>query len=185
MGKLLAYLMLFRLRLNPGGRTFKRISELLSLLPGNFGLRTRRVFYAKALSEGGGEVEFAFGMILNYRDIRMGKNVSFGRYCSVGLVDFEDDVLVSGYCHFLSGAHIHDFSNPDQSIRQQSVNRERITIGRGAWIGAGAIVMADVGEGAIVGAGSTITKPVAPYHVVAGNPARVLRVRQLPKTGNV
>jgi acetyltransferase-like isoleucine patch superfamily enzyme len=39
-------------------------------------------------------------------------------------------------------------------------------------------VMADVGTDAIVGAGSVVTKPVAPFSIVAGNPARVLRMRK-------
>jgi acetyltransferase-like isoleucine patch superfamily enzyme len=50
---------------------------------------------------------------------------------------------------------------------------------RGASIGSGAVILAGVtiGEGALVGAGAVVTKDVAPNAVVAGVPARVLRVR--------
>ncbi len=52
-----------------------------------------------------------------------------------------------------------------------------IRIGNGAWIGAKAIILKGVtiGEGAIVGAGSVVTRDVAPYTIVAGNPARFIR----------
>ena len=47
---------------------------------------------------------------------------------------------------------------------------------RGCSVGAGAVILpgVEVGEGALVGAGAVVTKDVAPYSVVVGNPARVL-----------
>ena len=79
----------------------------------------------------------------------------------------------------------------DQSLRNQVIIRalrrfvERVTPGlveavkwgNGCWVGANATVMADVGHDAIVGAGSVVTRPVPPFAIVAGNPARVLRMR--------
>lgn len=54
---------------------------------------------------------------------------------------------------------------------------ECIEIGRGASIGAGAVLLpgVTVGAGALVGAGAVVTEPVPERAVVAGNPARVLR----------
>ena len=51
------------------------------------------------------------------------------------------------------------------------------------WIGHGAIVMPglSVGNGAVIGAGSVVTKDVAPWTIVAGNPARVIRRRFTPE----
>jgi virginiamycin A acetyltransferase len=47
------------------------------------------------------------------------------------------------------------------------------------WIGHGAIILQGVriGEGSVVAAGSVVTKDVAPYTIVAGNPARPIRDR--------
>jgi chloramphenicol O-acetyltransferase type B len=52
-------------------------------------------------------------------------------------------------------------------------------IGNDVWIGRRAIILPGItiGDGAVVGAGSIVTKDVAPYAVVAGNPARLIRNR--------
>lgn len=59
----------------------------------------------------------------------------------------------------------------------------RITIGHDVWIGHGAIILPgrSIGIGAVVAAGAIVTKDVAPYTIVAGNPARPIR-RRFPKT---
>lgn len=52
-------------------------------------------------------------------------------------------------------------------------------IGNDVWIGHGALILpgVTVGDGAIVGAGAVVTADVAPYTIVAGNPARMIRPR--------
>ena len=54
-----------------------------------------------------------------------------------------------------------------------------VTIGHDVWIGHGAIVLPGraVGDGAVVAAAAVVTKDVAPYTIVAGNPARPIRPR--------
>jgi phosphonate metabolism protein (transferase hexapeptide repeat family) len=56
---------------------------------------------------------------------------------------------------------------------------QAVTIGHDVWIGHGAIVLAGrrIGTGAVIAAGAVVTKDVAPYAIVAGNPARVIRAR--------
>ncbi|KAG0242659.1 hypothetical protein BGW41_003762 [Actinomortierella wolfii] len=53
-----------------------------------------------------------------------------------------------------------------------------IKIGDDVWIGGGSVICpgVSIGNGSTVGAGSVVTKDVPPYTVVAGNPARVIRV---------
>ncbi|WP_441240369.1 chloramphenicol acetyltransferase [Tardiphaga sp. 768_D3_N2_1] len=53
------------------------------------------------------------------------------------------------------------------------------TIGHDVWLGHGAIVLPGrkIGTGAVIAAGAIVTKDVAPYTIVAGNPARPVRRR--------
>lgn len=69
------------------------------------------------------------------------------------------------------------FGEPD--CTDGLVSRGRIAIGNDVWIGAGAQILSGVtvGSGAVIGAGSVVTRNVAPFTVVAGNPARVVRMR--------
>ncbi len=57
---------------------------------------------------------------------------------------------------------------------------EPVRIGEDVWIGAHCMILPGVtiGEGAVVGAGSVVTKPVEPFAIVAGVPARLIRKRE-------
>ena len=75
-------------------------------------------------------------------------------------------------------------SHPNSSrIREYApVSRGPVVIEEDAWIGAGAVVLPNVriGRGAVVGALSVVTQDVPPLHVVAGQPARTVRVLAPP-----
>lgn len=60
----------------------------------------------------------------------------------------------------------------------------RVTIGHDVWIGHGATVLpgVTVGNGAVIGAGAVVSKDVAPYTIVGGVPARLIRERFAPGT---
>jgi acetyltransferase-like isoleucine patch superfamily enzyme len=70
--------------------------------------------------------------------------------------------------------HIFGSSTP-----QPPMSGSKTTIGNDVWIGNGAIIIngASVGDGAIIGAGAVVTKDVPPYSIVAGVPAKVIRMR--------
>jgi phosphonate metabolism protein (transferase hexapeptide repeat family) len=54
-----------------------------------------------------------------------------------------------------------------------------VTIGHDVWIGHGATVLpgVTVGDGAVIGAGAVVSRDVAPYTIVGGVPARLIRER--------
>lgn len=63
-------------------------------------------------------------------------------------------------------------------VRENLIKDEKVIIEDDVWIGASATILPGVkiGRGAIIGAGAIVTKSVDPYTVVAGIPAKVIRV---------
>ncbi|MBE0693042.1 MAG: antibiotic acetyltransferase [Aquamicrobium sp.] len=74
------------------------------------------------------------------------------------------------------------FLGVDQDFRERR-RAKPVTVGNDVWIGHGAVVMPGVAisDGAVVGANAVVTHDVAPYEVVAGVPARTLRMRFAPE----
>ena len=66
----------------------------------------------------------------------------------------------------------------DETFRQRRQGK-RVMIGHDVWVGHGAVVMPGlaIGNGAVIGANAVVTHDVAPYTIVAGSPARLLRPR--------
>jgi acetyltransferase-like isoleucine patch superfamily enzyme len=101
-------------------------------------------------------------------------------------ITIEDDVLISYHVTIADNdGHSVQFSarkNDLQAFRQGKIDWSAIPtmsilIKRGAWIGARCIILKGVtiGEGAVVGADSVVTRNVPAWHIVAGNPARIIR----------
>ena len=110
-------------------------------------------------------------------DILVGDNVSLNPYCVVlgnGGVTIGADTRIAA--HTVIVASNHEFDDPDTPIRNQPMRAEGVEIGRDVWIGAGAKILdgCTIGDGAVIGAGAVITKPVPPYSVCVGVPARVV-----------
>lgn len=105
----------------------------------------------------------------------IGADVIIGRRCAIdftGGIDIEDGVLLS------EGVRIYTHSH---GLNPRDVpSGTPLLIGEGAWVAEGALVMAGVGrigKGAIVGARAVVTRPVGDQEVVAGVPAVPVKVR--------
>jgi phosphonate metabolism protein (transferase hexapeptide repeat family) len=110
-----------------------------------------------------------------------------GRFCSLAAL-----VRLNPGNHPLQRAALHHFTyrssaygmgGDDPAVfawRRASV----VELGHDVWIGHAAVVLPGVrvGTGGAVGAGAVVTRDVAPFTVVAGVPARVIRVRFAPET---
>lgn len=111
--------------------------------------------------------------VINYND---GGTLKIGRFCS----------MATHILMVIGGVHFHDFFshyafeyNLFRRPFKDSYSKGDLIIENDVWIASGATLLSGftVGNGAIVAARSVVTKDVAPYAVVAGNPAREIRKR--------
>lgn len=116
------------------------------------------------------------------------RRIAVGRGAQIGREAYFDgaaDIVLHPRCAIgprsmlITGAH--RLAGP--SDRVGPLDPRPITIGPGAWLGAGVIVLpgVTVGAGCVVGAGSVVVRDCAPHGVYAGAPA--VRVRELDPAG--
>jgi len=131
----------------------------------------------------GDNVSIEKGVVISTSEkgrIIIGNNVYIGEYCvltSNEEIEIGDHVLISPHNDIVDFNHIYqDLNRP---INQQGFVAEKIKIQEDVWIGSGSKILMGVTirKGAIIGAGSIVTKDVPPYHVVAGNPAKTIKMR--------
>jgi acetyltransferase-like isoleucine patch superfamily enzyme len=113
-------------------------------------------------------------------DIELGDAANIGFNCEVfsaSRVTLGASVLMAAYSYVIGGDH--DFSDPSKSVLDQSRTSTGVTIGTGAWMGAGAKILDGVaiGEHAIVGAGAVVRESVPAHAIAVGVPARVVSTR--------
>ena len=111
-------------------------------------------------------------------DVSHGANIGFNcEIFSASRVTVGANVLVAAYSYVIGGDH--DFSDPSAAVLDQRRTSSGVTIGDGAWMGAGAKILdgVTVGAHAVVGAGAVVRTDVPPYAVAVGIPARVVSTR--------
>src|SRR4051794_25028452 len=158
-------------------RALESSSQLLSLVPGLTGQYLRRAFLGRVLARCHHSALVEFGTLFSQVGAVLDDNVYVGPRCTLGLVHLERDVLLAAGVQVPSGGKTHYFDDPTKPIREQGGERSMVTIGAGAWVGSGAIVLADVGKGTVVAAGAVVTKPLPDNVIAGGVPAKVIRNR--------
>jgi acetyltransferase-like isoleucine patch superfamily enzyme len=117
--------------------------------------------------------------------VEIQKNASIGKNCKISShtficegVTIEDNVFVGHGVTFINDPY------PKATNKEGDLQSEKdwtvvpVLVKKGASIGSGATILCGVtiGENAVVGAGSVVTKNVAANTIVAGNPAKLVRV---------
>lgn len=106
-----------------------------------------------------------------------------GKFCSIAAMTRinpgNHPMARASQSHFTYRASAYFSGEADETEFFAWRRAHRVTIGHDAWIGHGAIVLPgrSIGTGAVVAAGAVVTRDVAPYAIVGGNPARLIRPR--------
>ena len=119
-----------------------------------------------------------------YADIANAQIGKFANIAAFARIGATDHPLHTAACHHFLYRSDDYWDNAGQDEDFFAHRRSRTAhIGHDTWIGAGAMIKPEVtlGDGAVVAAGAVVTKDVEPYTIVAGTPAKVLRVRQPPE----
>ena len=130
-------------------------------------------------------------------------NSSVGKCSYLGYDAEIVNCKIGAYCSIAGNVHIGGAEHPTDWVSTSPVfqkvkhsgptlryaehelpSLKQTIVGNDVWIGVGAIIKQGVkiGDGAIVGSGAVVTKDVAPYSIVGGCPAKLIRYRFDEKT---
>jgi phosphonate metabolism protein (transferase hexapeptide repeat family) len=122
-----------------------------------------------------------FGDIAN---TTVGKFSNIASFVRIGATDHPLELATLHHFLYRSSKYFDDVDDDLDWFEKRSARRT--TIGHDTWIGHAAQVKPEVsvGDGAVVASGAIVTKDVPAYAIVAGVPARVIRLRQPPEIAN-
>ena len=113
-------------------------------------------------------------------DIELADGANIGFNCeifSASRVRVGRSALLAAYCYLVGGDH--DFSDTTRPVLDQGRKSAGITVGDGAWLGAGAKVLDGVAIGAhaVIGAGAVVRESIPDRATAVGVPARIVSTR--------
>jgi acetyltransferase-like isoleucine patch superfamily enzyme len=113
-------------------------------------------------------------------DIELGEGANVGFNCEVfsaSRVRIGANVMLAAYCYLIGGDP--DFSDSSRPVLEQARTSSGISVGDGAWLGAGAKVLdgVEIGANAVIGAGAVVRASVPDRATAVGVPARIVGTR--------
>lgn len=137
------------------------------------------IWYRMRLGYCGARVDFESHMLIrNPGKISIGSGCSFSQYV---VLDAHDSITIGTNCMFALRVTIatatHDHAR--HPMNERTITKP-VVIDDDVWLGIGATVLPGVriGRGAVVGAHALVTKDVPPFAIVVGVPARIVKYRQ-------
>jgi acetyltransferase-like isoleucine patch superfamily enzyme len=121
-----------------------------------------------------GRFSYGHPIVLNYNSSR---KVIIGNFCSIA----NGVTILTGGEHMIHWITTYPFNTLFKKFQhiKNNITEGDVIIGNDVWIGLNATILPGVkiNDGAVVGANSVVTKDVPPYAIVAGNPAKLIRMR--------
>lgn len=156
-------------------RALLGLSERLARRPGYVGLYLRAATYRLVLECSASDVHIGFGTVFSKRAATLGDHVYIGRYCSIGWVQLERDVMLADLVTIPSGADTHVVDATTRTAPRYRENQFRpVRIGEATWVGSQAVLLADVGQFCVIGAGAVVAESIPDYSIAVGVPARIV-----------
>jgi acetyltransferase-like isoleucine patch superfamily enzyme len=118
-------------------------------------------------------------------EVRIGAKTVLGQECTISCFQH---VSIGRECIVADRVMLIDFDHGvvevERPIREQGIYKRDVRVGHNAWIGYGACFLrgVTVGDNTVVGTYAVVTRDVPDNAVVAGVPAKVLRMRDRPQT---
>ena len=128
---------------------------------------------------------------VGYESLMNPKNMYLENFTRIqnhlNFISYRGKLIVKKYaaigagCIIIPGDHVPTVGVPQYLAGNLHINDVdgEIVVGEDAWVGAGTILLShcSIGRGAVVAAGAVVSKPVPPYAVVAGVPAKIIATR--------
>jgi virginiamycin A acetyltransferase len=153
---------------------FQTAGQFFSLMPGLCGDYLRVAYYVLTLRRCSIRSRVSIGSFFAHSSATVGEGVYIGAYCILGVCDIGERTQIASHVQILSGRNQHSRSSDGRIMGANKEEFSLVTVGADCWIGAAAIIMADIGQGTTIGAGAVVTRTIPPNVVAVGNPARIL-----------
>jgi acetyltransferase-like isoleucine patch superfamily enzyme len=156
---------------------FQLFAQAVALVPGLPGDYLRVAYYVMTLRRCSLNARVSFGSFFAQSSATVSRGVYIGSYCVIGSCHIGPRTQIASLVQILSGQRQHSRDECGRILGADEESFTPVEIGADCWLGAAALVMADVGTGSTIGAGAVVTRAIPPNVVAVGNPARVVERR--------
>lgn len=156
------------------GGVFSFFSQAVSLIPGLPGDYLRVAYHVMTLDECPCHCRISFGTFFAQSSVRLGRGVYIGPYCVIASCTIGQRTQIASHVQIFGGGQQHSRDERGRILGADEAGFVSLPIGEDCWIGAAAIVMAEVGPRTTIGAGAVVPRPIPAGVVAVGNPARVI-----------
>lgn len=153
---------------------FDCFAHSMAILPGVPGNFLRAAFYKLTLSDCSIDVDIWFGTFFSRRQVILAPHVTIGSYCVIADVEIGPRTQIASHVE-IPGRHQHRRDARGRLSHSEDGPGPAVRIGADCWVGASAVIMANIGDQCTIGAGSVVVKEIPPGVVAVGAPARPIK----------